>query len=354
VEHLQHPPGRDPGPVGRPGDRDHRVPGPEPRGRGPAGHLPARQRHARGPRLHRGPRLLHVRALVRVHPLRGRHGHLLGPQPRARIPELRPRPVARGRGAENGAGRDGRGVGLPVRALSRVLQPGPSQGAVARPDAGCRKPGVGCEGSGRHLRHTRHPTSDIPHGGPVVRLAGGCPQGAARAAGEGPRVGEAGDRPLDRHAPGLGQPGPVATPQPPGLVPALPAHVGGRRVAGRAHRGLRAAVPGRARPPETPGLPAAAAGRDDGDPAVQQRCGRLGGGVLRERVHGPQPRVLQGAGRPGQGAGGAGGQGHADHARGRGDAERGRRGTPRRGRTQRRGRGGGGRGHRPSGPTRTR
>ncbi len=59
-------------------------------GRGP-GHLPAdRPRCWPCRKVEGGARLLVLRRVVRLRDLRGRHRHLLGAQPRARIPELRP------------------------------------------------------------------------------------------------------------------------------------------------------------------------------------------------------------------------------------------------------------------------
>ena len=47
--------------------------------------------------------------------LRGRHRHLLGAQPRRRVPAGDPRAAARGRQSDDGSGCDGRGVGVSVR-----------------------------------------------------------------------------------------------------------------------------------------------------------------------------------------------------------------------------------------------
>ena len=63
-----------------------------------------------------GARLLVLRRLVRLRDLRGRHRHLLGAQPRARISERRREPPAGGRDAEPRARRHRRRLGLPVRA----------------------------------------------------------------------------------------------------------------------------------------------------------------------------------------------------------------------------------------------
>ena len=63
-----------------------------------------------------GPRLHRLRDLVRLRHLRGRHRHLLGTQPRRRVPAGHPRPAAGGRQPGHGARRDGRGLGVPVRA----------------------------------------------------------------------------------------------------------------------------------------------------------------------------------------------------------------------------------------------
>jgi hypothetical protein len=103
------------GPVRHAGHRLHDL-GPLARpDRGP-GHLPHRQRPAGGARRQGDPRLLGLRLLVRLRRVRGRHGPVLGPLPRARVPQRDPGAVARGRDARPGTGRLGRGLGLPVRA----------------------------------------------------------------------------------------------------------------------------------------------------------------------------------------------------------------------------------------------
>ena len=63
----------------------------------------------------------------------------------------------------------------------------------------------------------------------------------------------------------------------------------------------------------------------DGDPAVEQRRGRVGRGDGRDRVHGPQPRLPAWAGRSRPRAGRAGHRGHAHVFGGRGHVA-GRRG----------------------------
>ena len=65
----------------------HRVARPQSRSRGRPDHLSDRFGHARGAACQRRPRRFGLWILVRLRDLRGRHRHLLGPQPRARIPE---------------------------------------------------------------------------------------------------------------------------------------------------------------------------------------------------------------------------------------------------------------------------
>ena len=62
------------------------------------------------------PRLQRFRLLLRLRDLPGRHGHLLGAQPRGRVPVEDPGQPAAGRDAGTRAGRDRRGLGVPVRA----------------------------------------------------------------------------------------------------------------------------------------------------------------------------------------------------------------------------------------------
>ena len=66
------------------------------------------------------PRLLGLRLLLRLRDLRGRHRHLLGAQPRARVPVQDPAAAARGRHDGARARRDRRRLGLPVRARRRL------------------------------------------------------------------------------------------------------------------------------------------------------------------------------------------------------------------------------------------
>ena len=109
---LQHPPRRDSRPVRRAGDRRHRLPRARTR-RWSTTRSPTRSTSAMlaVPGSTVRARLQHVRAVVRLRAVRRRHRHLLGAQPRARVPELRPRPPARGRRAEARPGRDRRRLG---------------------------------------------------------------------------------------------------------------------------------------------------------------------------------------------------------------------------------------------------
>ena len=67
--------------------------------------------------------LLLLRLLLRLRHLRGRHRPVLGAEPRARVPQLRVRPAARGRHAHARARRLGRRLGVHVRALVRPPRP---------------------------------------------------------------------------------------------------------------------------------------------------------------------------------------------------------------------------------------
>ena len=66
------------------------------------------------------PRLLRFRLLVRLRHLQGRHRHLLGAQPRARVPEQDPAAAPAGREDRARARRHRRRLGLPVRARRRL------------------------------------------------------------------------------------------------------------------------------------------------------------------------------------------------------------------------------------------
>ncbi len=124
--------GCDPGPLRRPGDHLHRVSRPGAADRRGPGHLSAHDADAGGAVCQGGARLLVLRLLVRLHHLRGRDGHVLGAQPRARVSELRLGPPAERRHADAWAGRHRRGLGLHVRA-----QVGP-----ARPGGAAKPPGL--------------------------------------------------------------------------------------------------------------------------------------------------------------------------------------------------------------------
>ena len=71
------------------------------------------------PRVQHGARLHRLRHLVRLRHLRGRHRHLLGAQPRRRVPAGHPRPAARGGEPRDRPRRDRRRLGVPVRARRR-------------------------------------------------------------------------------------------------------------------------------------------------------------------------------------------------------------------------------------------
>ena len=78
---------RDPRPVRRAGDRLHRVDGAQPRPRRGPDHLSDLVVAGRRARRQVRARPVDVRHVVRLRDLRGRHRHLLGAQPRARVPE---------------------------------------------------------------------------------------------------------------------------------------------------------------------------------------------------------------------------------------------------------------------------
>ena len=75
-------------------------------------------------------RAIDVRHVVRERHLRGRHRHLLGAQPRARVPLQPRREAPRPRDADAGTGRDRRRLGLRVRARRQVRQARPRRAAV--------------------------------------------------------------------------------------------------------------------------------------------------------------------------------------------------------------------------------
>ena len=172
------PAGRHPGPLGRAGDRPDRVSRAGAPGGGGPGDLPPDDGHARGAPRADGPRLQFLRAQFRVHHLRRRHGHLLGPQPRAGVPELRDRPSATGGEPRARAGRHGRGLGLRVRTPQRPAQPGgaaehPGLVPPVRTDFGKRRfrgcqhrrlrqavPGGGRSQQAADLRHSAQPDQD--------------------------------------------------------------------------------------------------------------------------------------------------------------------------------------------------
>ena len=147
----------------RAGHRLHRIPGPGPAGRGGPGHLPADHRHAVGAEVEGGARLFLLRRVLRLHHLRGRHRHLLGPLARAGVPELRSGTHAQGHHAADRPGRHRRGLGLPVRAAGQGQDAGraaldPGLVCALPADQGARR---GRSGLGRRLR------ADLPgHGRP--------------------------------------------------------------------------------------------------------------------------------------------------------------------------------------------
>ena len=120
------PPRRAAGPVRHAGHRLLEV-GPVARHHRGPGDVPDRDGAAGRSEREGGARLLRLRLLVRVRDLPGRHRYLLGPLPRAGIPVQDPAAAAQGGADRAGARRDGRGLGLPVRAG------GPLRRAFARP-----------------------------------------------------------------------------------------------------------------------------------------------------------------------------------------------------------------------------
>ena len=154
-----HPPRRAAGPLRRPGDHLHRLPGPgSPGGRGP-GHLSHHHADAGRALRHGGPRLLVLRLLVRLRHLRGRHRPLLGAQPRPRVPQLRRRPPARRRDADPWSGRHRGRLGLHVRPALRRRRPrraALATGLVSEVRADRRAGGVG----GRQHRRVRQAVPD--------------------------------------------------------------------------------------------------------------------------------------------------------------------------------------------------
>ena len=104
-----HPARRDPRPLRHPGHRLLAL-GPKPRHHRGPGHLPDRDRAARRAEGQGDPRLLRLRLLVRLRDLQGRHRHLLGAQPRARVPVQDPAAAAR-RACRTELGPDATGVG---------------------------------------------------------------------------------------------------------------------------------------------------------------------------------------------------------------------------------------------------
>ena len=91
-------------PMGRPGAEHHRRPG----------HLSHHDEDAVRAAAKGRARLLLLRVLVRLCHFRGRHGSLLGAQPRARISQRLERAVAQGRDAVARPGRHRRRLGVHV------------------------------------------------------------------------------------------------------------------------------------------------------------------------------------------------------------------------------------------------
>ncbi len=110
----------DPRPLGRSGDRLHRISGPGAAGRGGPGHLSSDHGNADRAQVAGGARVFLLRRFLRLCDLRGRHRPLLGALARARKSEFgRAAPAGR-RDAESRTRRDRRGVGLPICGARRT------------------------------------------------------------------------------------------------------------------------------------------------------------------------------------------------------------------------------------------
>ena len=165
-------------PVRRAGDHLHRLPGAGAAGRRGPGHLSHHHADAGRALRHGGPRLLVLRLLVRLRDLRGRHGPVLGAQPRPRVPQLRERAAAGRRQPHARPGRHRRRLGLHVRAALRPRRP---RGAAVRPGLVPQvraDGGAGRLGGGQH-RRLRQAVPDHRRPQPAARLrhlAGPHPQ----------------------------------------------------------------------------------------------------------------------------------------------------------------------------------
>ena len=195
----QHPRRRHPRPLRRAGHRQDRVPGAGAPDRRGTGDLPAGDGPAERALCEDRARLLHVRHLLRLRHLRGRHRHVLGAQPRARIPQPGLRQLAGVGQARPRAGCDGRGLGLPVQPprYHGHLRPRPAPlhpGLLPQVRVAGRGRGGGGRGGGRlpaavpgggrsaEARGLRHPDHARGHAYPREQpRRGRAPAGAGRA-----------------------------------------------------------------------------------------------------------------------------------------------------------------------------
>ena len=111
----EHPAGRHPGPVGHPGHRLLAL-GPEPDIIEDQVTYPIVTRMLGAPKVKAIRGLLRLRLLLRLRHIPGRHGHLLGAEPRPRISEQDPPRLPAGRPDRDGARRDRRRLGVSIRA----------------------------------------------------------------------------------------------------------------------------------------------------------------------------------------------------------------------------------------------
>ena len=122
VGHLGHDEDaarRRPGHFGCPGHRLDRVDRPQPRSHRGSDHLPDRHGSHLDPARQSGPRLHRFRHFVRLRHLRGRHRHVLGAEPRRRVPAGDSRTTAGGGQPCHRSGCDRCGLDLRVRAPGR-------------------------------------------------------------------------------------------------------------------------------------------------------------------------------------------------------------------------------------------
>ena len=237
----------DPRSRGPPGDRLHRVDGPQPGPRRRPGHLSDRQRAGRRTQGRRRARLLDVRDVVRARRLPGGDGSLLGAQPRPRVHEFAPGPPPRGSEPGPGTGRLQRRLGLPVHA-GGCLRPQRARRAAHVPGlhAPLRdRPGAGSRGSGER-RRVPAPVPGHHRSGPAARLR----RQRGRGDLQDPRLqcGRRGSRPRVRR-PRILRAGPRLHPGPGGHRAHRPAHARTAGSAdlgeGRRHRPLRSRHPPR-------------------------------------------------------------------------------------------------------------